>query len=729
MSTSAPHPRYADGAVSPQRHPDILNKLEILAREYPVSLDHRKAFQKLGSEYVYARQLMGEEVYRKTWIVLLRFSRSIEDRFGISAEVLIVYTPHHDLQIRTPALCDDILTYLPEDRKNVTKWIRYLWAPDVRLDTKLEDFSSTAMIYLPLSKLDSPGADENLIKDIAKRIHSKDLYAQHGSVTGDQFFGRKMLLNSIESNIRMQQIPALFGMRKTGKTAILKELERQNKKRSREGATRFVYVYQDLEDVPEIEFGNPVTSLLPDFAEKIRSRLHENGFRTQELAELNDSCDLLDFKRALQKILSHPSSRDLHLVLILDEIEHLCPPGADTAGATSTSTLIPQFFGVLRKLVQETRPTENVQSTGALSLVLAGLASASVESRELYGRENPLFNFAKPYYVSPFDKGETDDLLRVLGRRQGVEWDNRAVDMVQAETGGHVVLVRELASLTVNRSSGENLDIVRILESDVIDCLPKYRRVVAAQIEQILQHIKKYYNTEWSLIELLMDNADQPFFEYVECYPAEVNRLENLGILELSSGEWHATQLLKLGWNTGPAKLLEAKTKNDESREIVALVSLGESINLEFKSSFSAVIGSSGNVRDVVDSFIKVIISFFNSNGGTILGGVDDDGIILGIGPDLAAHGQSLDRLTLAIQSKLNSAIGSSLGSRVSISFPQVNGVFIIRCVVPAASDPVWPMTSIAGKNDVLFVRQSANTQALNARETADYIKYRFSRS
>ena len=75
-------------------------------------------------------------------------------------------------------------------------------------------------------------------------------------------------------------------------------------------------------------------SLLPDFTEKIQSRrLHENGFRTQELAELNDSCDLLDFKRALQKILSHPSSRDLHLVLILDEIEHL-PTRCSTAGAT-----------------------------------------------------------------------------------------------------------------------------------------------------------------------------------------------------------------------------------------------------------------------------------------------------------------------------------------------------------------------------------------------------------
>ena len=36
-----------------------------------------------------------------------------------------------------------IYSHLPEDRKNVTKWIRYLWAPDVRLDTKLEDFSST----------------------------------------------------------------------------------------------------------------------------------------------------------------------------------------------------------------------------------------------------------------------------------------------------------------------------------------------------------------------------------------------------------------------------------------------------------------------------------------------------------------------------------------------------------------------------------------------------------
>ena len=86
MSTSAPHPRYADGAVSPQRHPDILNKLEILLKECLFISITERLFKSWGRNTSMHVGLMGEEVYRKTWIVLLRFSRSIEDQVGIAAK-------------------------------------------------------------------------------------------------------------------------------------------------------------------------------------------------------------------------------------------------------------------------------------------------------------------------------------------------------------------------------------------------------------------------------------------------------------------------------------------------------------------------------------------------------------------------------------------------------------------------------------------------------------------
>lgn len=723
----SPLPRFADGAVPEQRHPEIVDKLSRLAIEYPQSVSHRAAFRRLGSEFVYARKLMGEEAYRRTWIVLLRFSRAIEERFGIGAEVLIVYIPHHDVQIRTPAINDDILAYLPANRTQITKWIRYISAPDVRLAEKLQSLSSPSRIILPLFGGEDESTGQSLIGEIAKQIHSNDLYVQHGSVTGDQFFGRKMLINSIQANISAQQIPALFGMRKTGKTSILKELERQNSERVVDGSVVYVYVYIDLEDLPEIEFGNPVAEVLPDIIEKIRLRLGESNFRTQELAELDAACSLTDFKRAVQKILAHSSSRNLHIVLILDEIEHLCPPGAETAQSTSTSTLVPQFFGILRKLVQESRPTEQIRQTGSLSLVIAGLASASVESRELYGRENPLFNFAKAYYLSPFILAETDKLLRSLGKRQGVDWHEAAVELVQSETGGHAVLVRELASLAVAKCSNDGLDVLSIQECNIESCIELYRRSVASQIDQVLGYIERYYSLEWSLLEELMDGNDsETFVNFAKVYPKEVNRLERLGIIRQEGAGWCPTQLLKLGWRTGVDHISVARDRSVESRSVLDLISKGESKTLEFKSSFAAVVGPTGTSKEVMDSFLKVVISFMNTDGGSILVGIADSHEVVGIGPDLKKYQDSRDKLVLSVQSKLNSTIGADLASRVAISFPQVQDVDIMRCDVSASKEAVWALVEVAGKSNTLFVRQNANTQALNARETAAYIADRF---
>lgn len=622
----------------------------------------------------------------------------------------------------------EMLAYLPPERENYTRWLTFLSSSDPRLSIKLNEFSDATHIYIPLSTKPQEGSAEALITSMSRRIHSIDPYAQHGSVTGDQFFGRRLLLNSISANVKNQQIPAIFGMRKTGKTSVLKELERQNSVLSSSDATedRVIYVYQDLEDLPDIDFGNPVIELTCDLAQKIRNQLASANFKVRPLVDITRESTLLDFKRAMQQVLAQPANRRLHLVIILDEIEYLCPPGAEIAGTTSTSVLVPQFFGVLRKLVQESSGSNH---TGArVSLILAGLASASVEARELYGRENPLFSFARPYYVSPLAFDDTADLLRVLGSRHGLVWEDEAIGLVHAETGGHAILVRELASQATKNLPDQGLELVTISAEHVTKAVPRYRRAVSSQIDQILSHIERFYQTEWELLELIMEWQDRgEVAEIAESYPSAVNRLENLGIITADNETWEASKLLTIGWRNDRQTLRNKKAEAAKSRSMLDRIMQGESRHQEFKSTFSVPLREVGRSADVKDAFLKVVISFFNSGGGCIYVGIADDGTLLGIGPDLKAAGGSTDKLTLQVQSALNDAIGKVLASRVSLSFPKVGRVRIMLCEVPSADRPVWPERAIAGKSDVLFVRQNANTQSLAGHDIVEYIRNHFS--
>ncbi|MGY3553951.1 RNA-binding domain-containing protein [Williamsia sp. R60] len=716
-----PHSKFLAGSVKEMRNPDIVKRLEELATDFPSSRDDRANFRRLGSEYVFARKLIAEERFRGSWIVLVRFGRTLEERFGLSAEVPVIYSPHYDIQSRTVTRIPEMLAYLPEDRGNYTRWLTFLSSSDPRLTLKLDEFSDATKVFIPLWRRAQDTDAEALIRDMAKRIHSIDPYTQHGSVTGDQFFGRRILLNSISANVKNQQIPAIFGMRKTGKTSVLMELERQNRIASEDspGTTRTVYVYQDLEDLPDIDFGNPVRELMLDLTEKIRRRLSDSKFRTQPLSELTPDSSLLDFKRAIQRIMHHGSSRHLHLVLILDEVEYLCPPGAENGALTSTSSLIPQFFGVLRKLVQESSGGEG----GRVSLILAGLASASVEARELYGRENPLFSFAKPYYVAPLTIDDTLDLLQVLGARQGFLWSDAAAALVHVETGGHAILVRELASQATRNIADQGLEIISIDEISVKSALARYQRAVSSQIDQILSHIEKFYTTEWQLLQHLMTEGGLEEFD--EMYPAAINRLENLGIIQFDRGVWAPSKLLTLGWKASLDPLKTAQAMALQSKSILAHIATGESKRLEFKTTFCVPIAG-GKEADVRDSFLKAGVSFMNSIGGTIYVGVNDSGGIVGLDEDVKACRGSIDRLTLKVQTTLNESLGNAVSSRISIGFPEVKGVRIMSVDFPASPEPVWPQRAILGKSDVLWVRQNANTQSLAGQDITSYVRDHF---
>ena len=459
--------------------------------------------------------------------MLVRFGRELETLFGLTREVLLLYSPHRDLQMRTFAAVPSVMADLPRE---VTPRITLIASPDPRASVKLADWSGLNLLAIPIpyGMPDPDDGARELLRELQKHLFQRDAYAETAPVHGTNFFGRRAQLQSVLDDVAHQRVAGVFGLRKSGKTSLLYQLRDEI---ARSDALEHVFVLCDLEDMPS--FPKPVVGpLVESLRDRLLDEFRARKIRTKELADL-DSDQPRDFKRALQTLLKKTEADGLQLVIALDEVEYLCPPDKVDLEFPEAQE-VAQFFGVLRSLVQESRN---------FVFLIAGLASATIEAGRLFGRHNPLYAWAKPYYLPPFSIDESDELLRTLGSTMGVTWDERATRTVFDESGGHPFLLRDLASTVVTQMP---LDAARrmVTRSDVTRTLGPWRRRTAANIKEILAHVGRYYPSEQILLEILLEDP-AGFSDLVRDEQTSVYHLIQLGlILEPTPGAFVPSTLV-----------------------------------------------------------------------------------------------------------------------------------------------------------------------------------------
>jgi hypothetical protein len=714
--TARPRPAYAHGAVPEARDGTLIARIDELGQAVPISVKHRELLRELGSEFVYARPLGGPSE-NIGWLVLVRFGSVLESRFGFTREIPLLYSPFADLQIRTTDGLEARLEQLPSERRTVSTNEVLVWAPDPRLTAKLESWSRAARVLLPMpgdSDLAHPESLQRFVDLLASNLASRDLYSARGYVTGDQFFGRAVELQQVADSVRQREVVGVFGLRKTGKTSLLNELKRSYDSERDAGERLQLFVYQDLEYLPSLS-EDPVVELVQDLAENIRRRLKQEGLRTQELADLPTGASPSDFRRALDRLLEKIANQAT-LVLLLDEIEYLCPPnpGPDTSGIGYQR--VRQLFGGLRKLVQE---RDN------FAFVLAGLSSSAIESPELYGAPNPLFSFARPLYLGPFNIVEAGELLNKIGRKVSLHWTEESVALAHSVSGGHALLIRELASIVLQDQRHSRTNTVQIRPGIVHQAIPRWRTAVASHVRDVLPHLRRYYNDEADLAIMLMDDP-VAFDEFANSYSDSVGRLVDLGIVSTNTGAtWTPTPLLQFSYEfekrPDADRSASSNARSKPSAEDV--ISADESETLERKETLRA---HGGAIPDevIVDQVLKACLGFLNRRGGHVIVGVADDGTVVGIDRDITKCG-SLDKLLQFLTDKVRTKIGSSGIDLISVETPRIGDLTVIILEVSPSPEPVFPAKPVDGK-DGLFVRNNNTTNVLVGREALDYVGRRW---
>lgn len=161
-------------------------------------------------------------------------------------------------------------------------------------------------------------------------------------------------------------------------------------------------------------------------------------------------------------------------------------------------------------------------------------------------------------------------------------------------------------------------------------------------------------------------------------------------------------------------------------QEIAALISRGESSDLEFKSSARWDKRESQPSPKLKDGIVKTIAAFLNAeHGGTLLIGVDNDGTVTGIGQDYKTLGKRQDRdgFETFLTNLLLDNYGKDNSPLIKITFHEVEGKDVCRVMVKPSPKPAYVKDE---KGEHLYIRTGNSTRRLSTREAVEYCKMRW---
>lgn len=163
---------------------------------------------------------------------------------------------------------------------------------------------------------------------------------------------------------------------------------------------------------------------------------------------------------------------------------------------------------------------------------------------------------------------------------------------------------------------------------------------------------------------------------------------------------------------------------------VADLIAEGESDELEFKATLRWDLKEGVVNKKLEEVIIKTVAAFANSQGGTILIGVADDGEVLGLEPDYQSlGGADRDKFELHVRNLLNQQFGTAfVTSKIVINFHEVGDKEVCQIETSPAKEPV--IVTVKDKNgqsvEKFYARSGNSSQEISLSEMNAYIKDRF---
>ena len=174
--------------------------------------------------------------------------------------------------------------------------------------------------------------------------------------------------------------------------------------------------------------------------------------------------------------------------------------------------------------------------------------------------------------------------------------------------------------------------------------------------------------------------------------------------------------LLYLAWRFGWRISAASRTQKDLDG-LRKLIDEGEHAHLEFKSTVRFNLRSGKTGKEIELAWLKAVTAFLNTEGGTLLIGVADDGTILGTESD---NFDNDDRCLLHVKNLINQHIGAEFSRFLNIYLvsSNANRIVVVDCL--HSNEPVFLTT---GKNEEFYIRSGPSNTKLSPSQIISYLE------
>ena len=446
------------------------------------------------------------------------------ERFGLTQEVLVLYSPHKRNDARILTMIEN-LGRNPDFRNRIDKVaVILIYSNEEGVRDLISGQYNWVIVPFSEAELLDAGRGPMFIRSrLSDSLGAVDLFGMSSPIEHDKYlFGRDTLVQSlITRSTQSAENNGLFGLRKTGKTSVLFAIRR------RLNSSSTIVHYVDCQ--------NPGyhSSRWWRLLEIIRNGIIDYpGRDTGGLTVVEGNYTELNagrfFSTDLTRILA--ATEASKIVLILDEIEYITPNLSGQLGRHWDLDYIP-FFQTIRALHHE--------SSGAVTFIVAGVNPAGVEQTHFGVTPNPIFQLATPHFLEPLEITAVRDMVRTIGKYAGLSFVEGSYEYLRNRFGGHPYLIRLACSEVWRQVPTRDPGMRAVVTPQSFDGADRdILSRISQPIRDVLLSLVWWYPDEYDLLMLAATGEQEFVRDYLEHADSRAVQFVRYGLLHSQTGEF-----------------------------------------------------------------------------------------------------------------------------------------------------------------------------------------------
>lgn len=429
--------------------------------------------------------------------ILIKAPNNLANLFNILAEIIVVFSAYNRFEPRTFDAFDNIKNRLEQGR--VENLCGILLSNDVNIEECIKIYNSgketRTIVPFSYNEICDKASDSYLFRNkLQKYFYNRDLFAFDDALKTDlYFFGRNQIVIDIINRHLEGQNTGVFGLRKTGKTSIIFDVQRKIRLKNAIG------VFISCQN-PAMSMGTWIDSIF-----YVIKCVYEEIGLDSECLNREDYTEINAASRFAKEIREIYENKHITVLLMFDEVEHITyKKAADKKWGEGLESIY--FWKAIRSAYQINNNT--------FTYCIVATNPVCIEYSVIKHADNPIFCGVTPLYIPGFDVDQTRGMVRKLGRMMGIKFDEVLYGKMMEEYGGHPFLIRHLCSYIASQYPERPVQIDRI----------KYNKCK-----------EEFNNTQGKYFDMLLDVLQ-------EFYPMELEMLGYLAVGDIETFKYFATE-------------------------------------------------------------------------------------------------------------------------------------------------------------------------------------------